>query len=83
MPTDTQTNHMNLEGTQQDSYALLGFKVAYQHDKHWSAWLAGDNLTDRQYASSYVIRATPPSANAPGYLPGNGRSVSAGLSYKI
>ncbi|PLC50712.1 TonB-dependent receptor [Pollutimonas subterranea] len=83
MPTETQTNHLNLEGTQQDSYALLGFKVAYEHDKHWSAWLAGDNLTDRQYASSFVIRATPPSANAPGYLPGNGRSVSAGLTYKF
>lgn len=83
MPADTQTNHLNLDNTQQDSYALLGFKVAYQHDRHWSAWLAGDNLTNRQYASSYVIRATPPMANAPGYLPGNGRSVSAGLSYKF
>lgn len=82
MPSDTPVNHANVPGTEQNSYALLGFKLAYQHDKHWSAWLAGDNLTDRKYISSYAIRSTSV-ATAPGYLPGNGRSVSAGLSYKF
>jgi iron complex outermembrane receptor protein len=80
MPGDTPVNHANVPGTEQNSYALLGFKVAYQHDKHWSAWLAGDNLTDRKYISSYAVRNTS-LATAPGYLPGNGRSISAGLRY--
>ncbi|NYT59934.1 TonB-dependent receptor [Alcaligenaceae bacterium] len=82
MPSDTPVNHANVPGTEQNSYALLGFKVAYQHDKHWNAWLAADNLTDRRYISSYAIRNVSV-ATAPGYLPGNGRSVSAGLSYKF
>lgn len=82
IPSSTPTNHANVSGTQQDSYALLGFRVAYQHDKHWSAYLAADNITDKTYASSYVIRDRATDA-MPTFLSGNGRSFSAGLSYKF
>jgi len=80
--SDTETNHANAPGTQQKAYALLGFKVAYQHDAHWSAYLTADNLTDQTYASSYAIRntATP---EMPIFLPGNGRAFSAGLEYRF
>ena len=46
----------NAPGTQQNAYALLGFKVAYGHDAHWSGYMQADNLTDKAYASSYAIR---------------------------
>lgn len=80
--SDTETNHANTPGTQQKAYALLGFKVAYQYDAHWSAYLTADNLTDKTYASSYAIRntATP---EMPIFLPGNGRAFSAGLEYRF
>ncbi|MGB6242430.1 MAG: TonB-dependent receptor [Castellaniella sp.] len=86
MPSDTETTHANIAGTQQDSYALLGFKIDYQIGKHWQAYVQGDNLTNKTYASAFVIRnATPASAltTAPTFLPGNGRSVTAGVSYKF
>lgn len=82
LPSDTPTNHANTPDTQQDAYAIWGFKVAYQHDKHWNAYLAADNVFDKTYASSYVIRNTATLA-MPTFLSGNGRSVSAGLSYKF
>lgn len=79
---DTPTNHQNVPGTEQDSYALLGFRVAYEHDKNWSAYVAADNLTDKTYASSYVIRRTATAA-MPTFLSGNGRSIVGGVSYRF
>ncbi|MBR8657150.1 TonB-dependent receptor [Achromobacter sp. Marseille-Q0513] len=80
--SDTETNHANAPGTQQQAYALLGFKVAYEHDAHWSAYLQADNLTDKTYASSYAIRNSATAA-MPIFLPGNGRAFSAGLTYRF
>jgi iron complex outermembrane receptor protein len=81
MPSATPTNHANVPGTEQDPYALLGLKIDWRSGP-WTAYLQGDNLTDRRYASSYAIRNTSTAAQ-PGYLPGLGRSVSAGVSYRF
>ncbi|WP_312994820.1 TonB-dependent receptor [Achromobacter animicus] len=80
--SDTETNHANAPGTQQEAYALLGFKIAYEHDAHWSGYVTADNLTDKTYASSYAIRNTATPA-MPIFLPGNGRAFSAGVAYKF
>lgn len=80
--SDTETNHANAPGTQQNAYALLGFKIAYQHDAHWSAYVTADNLTNKTYASSYAIRNTATPA-MPIFLPGNGRAYSAGVAYRF
>lgn len=80
--SDTETNHANAPGTQQNAYALLGFKVAYEHDAHWSGYVQADNLTDQTYASSYAIRNTATPV-MPIFLPGNGRSFSAGVAYRF
>lgn len=80
LASDTPTNHQNVAGTEQSAYAVWGFKVAYQHDKHWNAYLMADNLFDKTYASSYVIRRSATVA-MPTYLPGNGRSVFGGIRY--
>lgn len=82
MPQDTLVDHANTAGAEQEAYALLGFKVSYQAGP-WRGYIQGDNLTDETYASSYVIRKQHPNANAPTYLPGNGRSVSAGIAYQF
>ncbi|MBV6273410.1 TonB-dependent receptor [Alcaligenaceae bacterium CGII-47] len=82
MPSATETNHANIAGTQQDAYAILGFKLDYQHDKHWNAYIQADNLSDETYASAFVIRKAA-TAGAPTFLPGNGRSITAGISYKF
>lgn len=82
MPTDTETNHANTPDTQQDAYAILGFKVDYRHGKHWSAYLQADNLTNETYASAFVIRNAGTTA-MPTFLPGNGRSITAGLAYQF
>lgn len=81
LPQDTPTDHANTPGTEQDSYALLGLKLDWRRQA-WSAYVQADNLADTRYASSYAIRNRA-SATQPGYLPGVGRSVSAGLSYQF
>lgn len=80
LASDTPTNHQNVAGTQQDAYVIWGFKVDYQHGKHWSAYLMADNIFDKTYASSYAIRRSATVA-MPTYLPGNGRSFFGGLRY--
>ena len=64
-----------------DAYALLGFKLEWKSGP-WTAYLQADNLTDRRYASSYAIRNQATAAQ-PGYLPGLGRNVAAGVSYQF
>jgi len=81
MPTDTNIDHANTPGSTQDAYALLGLRLEFKRGP-WNAYLLADNLTDRRYASSYAIR-NQASAAQPGYLPGLGRSVAAGLSYQF
>lgn len=81
MPTSTPTDHANTAGTEQDAYALLGIKVEWKSGP-WAAYVQADNVTDRRYASSYAIRNVATAAQ-PGYLPGLGRSVAAGVSYQF
>ena len=81
LPAGTPTDHANTAGAEQDTYALLGLKLEWRSGP-WAAYVQGDNLTDRRYASSYVIRNRA-TADQPGYLPGVGHSVTAGLSYQF
>ena len=81
LPVNTPTDHANTAGTEQDAYALLGVKLEWRNGP-WAAYVQADNLSDRRYASSYVIRNRA-TADQPGYLPGVGRSVTAGLSYQF
>jgi iron complex outermembrane receptor protein len=82
LASNTPTNHANTARTHQDAYAIWGLKAAYQHDKHWNTYLAADNLSNRTYASAFVIRNTGTEA-MPTFLSGNGRSVSAGINYRF
>jgi len=83
LPTSTPTDHANTRTIYQDSYALLGFKLDYTAPAgNWSVFIHADNLTDRRYASSYVI-SNQSSPMQPGFLPGVGRNASLGLSWRF
>jgi len=83
LPTSTPTDHANTRTIYQDSYALLGFKLDYTAPAgNWSVFIHADNLTDRHYASSYVI-SNQSSPMQPGFLPGVGRNASLGISWRF
>ena len=81
MPVSTPTDHANTAGSEQDAYALLGLKMEWR-DGPWTAYVQADNVTDKRYASTFVIRNQGTAAQ-PGYLQGLGRSLTAGLSYQF
>jgi len=83
LPSSTPTDHANTPDIYQDSYALLGFKLDYTASAgNWSVFIHADNLTDRRYASSYVI-SNQSSLMQPGFLPGVGRNASLGLTWRF
>ncbi|ENT6114333.1 TonB-dependent receptor domain-containing protein [Pseudomonas aeruginosa] len=82
LPQDTPTDHTNTRGNYQDAYALWGFKASYKAREGLSVYLLGDNLADKVYASSYVIRNRA-DASQPTFLSGNGRSLSVGAKYSF
>lgn len=82
-PGDTPTDHANTREVDQDGYALLGLRADYTAvDGRWTVFLQGDNLTDRRYASSYVIRDQG-TVGQPAFLPGVGRSGSLGFTWRF
>lgn len=81
MPDDTAVDHVN--STYQDSYSIWGLEADYTATNgDWRAFVRVDNLTDEEYASAFVIR-NQSSAAQPTFLPGNGRSFSAGVQLKF
>ncbi|QLF95026.1 TonB-dependent receptor [Pseudomonas sp. ABC1] len=82
VPQDSPTDHANTRNNYQDAYALWGLKLDYQVREGFSVYLQGDNLTDKTYASTFVIRNRA-DASQPTFLSGSGRSLSAGLNYSF
>jgi iron complex outermembrane receptor protein len=80
LPQDTPTDHANTRNNYQDAYALWGLKAAYKAREGLSVYVQGDNLADKTYASSYVIRNRA-DASQPTFLSGNGRSLTVGAEY--
>lgn len=66
----------------QESYALWGLELDYRAIAGWRVFLRAENLADRVYAASYVVRSEADPA-LPTYFPGNGRSLSSGFSYQF
>jgi len=75
---DTPIDHSNNQF--QDSYALVSLQMAYQVNKQLKLYFDGQNLTDKIYQTSYVIRGFS-AVQQPSFLPGFGRSVSVGINY--
>lgn len=65
-----------------DSYALVGLKASRDADHGLSWFLEGRNLADRRFASTTGVIADARGLDVAQFLPGDGRSVYAGLSWK-
>ena len=88
IPEDTPTDHQNT--VFQKAYQLFGARVGFQENK-WGIFVEGRNLTNIEYASSYLIRDVvinpPPAAltpkNVTTFIPGTGVNFSIGINYKL
>lgn len=78
-PGDTPVDHMNTQF--QDDYLLAGLDIAWQWQAGLRLYLNVENLTDRQYQSSYVIRGMS-APGQPTFLPGIGRNATLGVHYQ-
>jgi iron complex outermembrane receptor protein len=65
-----------------DPYALVGLKVARDVEHGLSWYVEGRNLADRRYASTTGVIADARGIDAAQFLPGDGRAVYAGVSWK-
>jgi iron complex outermembrane receptor protein len=65
-----------------DAYALVGLKVARDVEHGLSWYVEGRNLADRRYASTTGVIADARGADVAQFLPGDGRAVYAGVSWK-
>lgn len=77
---DTPTDHSNR--MHYGGYAVWGLRAYYEAGQNWSFFIEGNNLTDKRYISS---TSTPATATPSGayYFPGNGRSLTAGVSVRF
>lgn len=78
-PDRTAIDHANTQ--YQDKFLLLALKFAYQVNEDWRVYADIENLTDKIYQSSYVIRGLS-QPQQPSFLPGIGRSISVGVQFK-
>ena len=83
VPDSVPVDHSNSGLQERDPYVVLGFTVNYQPMDNLQLWLRGENLTDARYASMSVAIAKVASQNSPTQMPGVGRSVSTGISYRF
>lgn len=68
-----------------DPYALLGFKIGRRLEKGISWFVEAKNLTDERYAATTGVVAdagNDPTHTSRNFLPGDGRSVFAGIEWK-
>lgn len=65
-----------------DPYALVGLKVGRTPSEGLSWFLEGRNLADRTYAATTGVIADARGLDAAQFLPGDGRAVYAGVSWK-
>ena len=65
-----------------DPYALVGLKVGHNEDVGFSWFVDGRNLANRHYAATTGVIADARGLDAAQFLPGDGRAVYAGISWK-
>lgn len=65
-----------------DAYNLIGFKIGRRVEKGLSWFIEAKNLTDETYAATTGVIANAGDADSRNFLPGDGRSIFAGLEWK-
>lgn len=81
VPVKTYIDHRNTFSA--DAYALLGFKLGRRLDKGLSWFVEARNLTDKTYAATTGVIENAAGADQAQFLPGDGRSVYAGIEYRF
>lgn len=66
-----------------DAYALLGFKAGYRTQQGISWFIEGKNLTDENYAATTGVIANAAGLDSRQFLPGDGRSLFAGIEWQL
>ncbi|MCP4325149.1 MAG: TonB-dependent receptor [Alteromonadales bacterium] len=80
-PIETYVDHANTKSEQQDTFLLIGLKGSYQPNDKTNFFIEIKNISDEIYQTSYAIRGqTAP--GLPTFIPGVGRSFSAGIEFK-
>ncbi len=66
-----------------DSYAIMGIKGGLRLPKGFSFFVEGRNLTDKIYAATTGVIADARGRDSAQFLPGDGRSVFAGVEWRF
>ncbi len=66
-----------------DPYALVGFKVGRRVTEGVSWFIEAKNLTDEKYSATHGVIDDAGGTDQRQFLPGDGRSVFAGLEWKF
>jgi iron complex outermembrane receptor protein len=80
VPQGTYIDHANT--FKADSYGLIGFKLGRRVEKGVSWFIEARNLTDEAYAATTGVAANVSGLDSRNFLPGDGRSVFAGLEWQ-
>ncbi len=81
VPVKAFVDHANTLSA--DPYALLGFKFGRRVERGLSWFVELKNLTDETYAATTGVIENAAGADARQFLPGDGRSVFAGVEYRF
>lgn len=81
VPVKTYIDHRSTFSA--DSYALIGFKLGRRLDKGISWFVEARNLTDETYAATTGVIENASGTDQAQFLPGDGRSVYAGIEYRF
>ena len=80
VPAKSYVDHAN--SLSADPYALIGLKFGRRVETGLSWFIEARNLTDEKYAATTGVIADARGADSRNFLPGDGRSVFAGLEWK-
>lgn len=64
-----------------DSYFIWGFKAGQKVNQHWSWFIEGRNLANQKYAATTGVARNQNGADGALFLPGDGRTVYAGVTW--
>lgn len=64
------------------SYAIWGVKIGQQVNRQWSWFVEGRNLSDRRYVATTGVVPNLAGRDSAQFLPGDGRSLYAGIQYR-
>lgn len=80
-PGRTWVDHANTVAA--SGHALLSLKLGGELDRRWHWFVEGRNLANRRYVATSAVQANAHGLDGAFYFPGDGRSVYAGLTWRL